>query len=217
MNIMLVNTVFMHRHDLMNLIIIASVLITGGIIAICRRSIVRNQEKYLQLLEWCRNIYDLDQYHTLIRVKAMKKLSKTQKFCNTIINVIFVGLISDILLITIGIALISKFLPDEIYPKYQPPVPIYLPFFEEKKLIDYLINLSIQSCGALITAQSFAYLLNIFLTVSIHILTYLDLIYETIVQMKKVLSLNEPGGVCVGLDVKEWTKMICDMVSDFKQ
>ena len=222
LQIMFINTTFMYRSDLMYLIMTVSFFITISVIILSCFSLVRYQERYLDVIDWCRNIYNLDQYHMLVRPEAISQLDKTSKFCDRLIHVIFVFLTVDSICITLGFAIVSQFLPNEIIGKYQPPLPYYLPFLEKENWVTYTITLILQCFGAHISGTYYGYLIVIFSTISIHFLKYLDLIYETVLQMKICLTRCgnpklEINNKLLEIETKKWTKTVCGMICNFKK
>lgn len=219
-NIILINTVYIDRSNLMNFIISSGVLAVSLIIGFSCFSLVRYQRSYLELIDWCRNVYLLDQYHALVSPEASSQCEKASKFCNRVINLIFVAFTTDALCITLGFAIVDQLLPYHIFGKYQPPIPFYLPFLEQNNWITFTITLIIQTSGLYILAECYTYLLAIIITISIHFTVYLDLINETIVQMKLNLARIEHakgnlGSIDLRFEIKEWTTRICDMISEF--
>lgn len=218
-NILLSNTVYLNRTDLMMFIISGTVQVISIVVGLSCFILVCYQEDYLVVLDWCRNIYDFDQYHPLVKAKAINQLGEVNKMCYKILNIMFVVFTADALCITLGFAIICQILPFNIVEEYQPPVPFYLPILEQNNSITYLITVFMQSSGFYILVQYYIYLLAPTIIVSMHFLKYLDLINETVVQMKVVLSRMQllNSSVDAEIEIKEWTKRICDMITSFKK
>ena len=80
-NILLGNTVYLNHTNLMMLIISGAVQVISLVVGLSCFILVRNQENYLVVLDWCRNAYNLEQYHPLVKSKPLKMLYIGQTSC----------------------------------------------------------------------------------------------------------------------------------------
>lgn len=217
--IMPINTILMFRNDLMYFIISATFLLTIIFTWFSCFTLLHNQETVLEIIDWCRNIYNLDQYHMLVIPKAWSQLDYTKKFCYKAVKVIFFLFNFDGFLVTIGLAIVFQLKPGEAFGKYQPPLPFYLPFVKQNNWATYAITLFLQTFGLNTLCQHFIYLVAIITTISIHLLRYLDLIYETVTQMNLFVIRNGSNinGEFETMELRRWIKRVCDMNCNFKK
>ena len=87
-------------------------------------------------------------------------------------------------------AIIGLFLPEEIYPKYTTPLPFCLPIKNRDNWIVYSVTLFIQIISNFTTGIHFIYSFCIFITISFHIMGYLDIILEVIEEIKSYLLIE---------------------------
>lgn len=214
-HIMLINTIHKNLNDLMNLVMTVSIYTTGLFTQMSCLLLVHHQEDFLKVIDWCRNFYSVEKYHPLIKEKAINQINITKNISYKAIKVSFFGFNLDALCVTFGSAILYQFLPINYIGKYQPPLPFYVPFLKLDNWITYSITIFSQYISVYIICQYFIYVFATIAIVSIHFLRYLDLIIATVIQMKIVLMKNQE--LKFENQTKEWTKTICDMISELKK
>lgn len=135
------------------------------------------QENFVKVLEWCRKVFDGK--HPRV-VKARKLCAKV-----VLINIglcYFLGTTCTILPAIIGI-----FLPEDVVPKYTPPMPFHLPVLDSQTWIAFWLNTLLQSAGVSMYDTLDGILFSIFAMHYIALVPYCDKIIDKVEEFGEII------------------------------
>lgn len=206
------------------LIILQSIALTMYISLFTYFTLLHMKKEHTQqMFDFCHEIYDLEKnFHVKVRESAKKHANIAYIRSRFLIKWTVILFYSDALFMTIGVALIGHFLPDNIYPKYSLPLPYSLSFFEnqETPLAFYFTVFAQCICvfqvviaGALLASTLFA--------VVFHLFAYMDIINEIIGMMGQEMRdhflqvrKGKRKAEETEFDLKLWIPMIVDAVTN---
>lgn len=143
--------------------------------------------------------------------------------------------------VSLGLALVVRLLlPDDIYPKYSLPIPMYLPFQQQRSLIAFSSNLVGQTILCIQAAGLGIYGFGILFCIVVHIFGFLGIVEEFIGKIRKeivtksvvtdqaepstskttlqmaVLTVINRSGPSLNRDIPfaQWMQIVTEMVSD---
>ena len=174
----------MYKYQLIMVFINISMCFVVIIYGLSSFEICRNQVVYDEVFDWCREIYSLNQYHQSMHRKVSNQLNRIQKISLRIIKGFTILCISDMFLVVVLLPIVTLFLPEEIYPKYTTPLPTCLPIQNRDNWPVYGLTVFIQITSCFTLAFHFIYTYCVFTTILIHIMGFLDIILETVEEIK---------------------------------
>lgn len=159
-----------------------SVFLTSHILSKSRR-------KYLELFQWCQSIYNV-RTDSFIDQSIVRRLDNLNDRSMKIVKLLAKICIVDAFLVTFVAAFIGHFLPDTIYPDFQPPLPILLPIQNRNNWAVFLTTVTMQFGVSLVTILLWNIVVNVIVVVSLHIHGYLDVVLIIITEVKSLMENN---------------------------
>lgn len=164
-----------------------SIILSGGVVSVLINtiyavlSIFWNKPEITKMLDWCQKLYEVDQYrHPKLLTAAIFRTDKTCKVTLKLLKWTRIIICSEAFMITIGFAIIGQFLPDNIYPKYSPPLPYYLPFKNQNTYFACFVTTLLQFIFAYSMGIVTVAYLGLFYTIILHFITSFKIILDAI-------------------------------------
>lgn len=191
--------------------------------------IVQHKQEILGFYDWCSKMYNIEEkYHVVQRKRALFHIKYVHKWTVRLFKWMRILLYSDAFAITILISTVGSFLPDHIYPDFLAPLPYILPFEDNKTWKAFIITVLCQYKCAVDLCSFSIFVFGMFYIVSFCILTYLNIIHDT-VQMMGMQIRNQYETEQENVDdieavkfdtngltltIREWNKIIVDQIND---
>ncbi|XP_063708637.1 uncharacterized protein LOC134837202 [Culicoides brevitarsis] len=176
-----------------------------------------NKKEIRSLFTWCEKIYEKSSFHQKLRKIVTEKVTwihewsiKILKYLRVITYVEFLGILTVI-------PVIGYFLPDQIYGKYQLPVPLFLPVKSQDNWIVFLSTSALQIVLLTETVTMGQLIWGVVLVILFHIYGFLEILEASVDQMKEdLLFLHDFRRKKDDLSPKMWISMLVDMICDVK-
>lgn len=196
--------------------------------------IVKNRQEIHGFYEWCRKMYNIEEkYHLVQQKRARYYIKFVHKWTIRLFKWMKILLYSDAFAITILISIVGSFLPDNIYPDFLAPLPYVFPFKDNKTWPAFIFTVLCQYKCAVDLCSFSIFVFGMFYIVSFCILSYLDIIRDTInmmgAQIKEDFERGQESPDNDGIDgietitynvdgvtltFQEWIKIIVDQIND---
>lgn len=191
--------------------------------------IVQHRHEILGFYEWCRNMYNIDKnYHPVQWRRAKFNIRYVHKWTIRLFKWMRILLYSDAFAITILISIVGSYLPDHIYPDFLAPLPYILPFENNKTWPAFIVTVLCQYKCAVDLCSFSIFVFGMFYIVSFCILTYLNIIHDTVQMMgmqirdeyeKEERIVDDIDAIKfdlngITLTLPEWNKIIVDQIND---
>lgn len=148
--------------------------------------LVWEYEKFITVIDWCRKLYENENWEGSIQVIAKTHFDTTFSWCMKIMSNLTRLLVLDAFMVTIAWAAVGQML--HLLDKYRAPMPFILPVKKQDTWVVFFVNMTIQFCGNYVGTVLGGLLMSIFVTIFMHFTTYLDVIEEVI---QKVVESNK--------------------------
>lgn len=168
----------------------------------------------VQIFDWCGGLHETKKnFHPLIHGVAQKRIEWAHKSSIKVIKLLAFILYGDTFSITICFAVLGLWLPESIHPKYEPPLPFYLPFEEQNTLRSFVITTLCQTKCTFDLATFYLIVLGSFYVISINIFAYLNVISDSIKMLDEFvqLELSKSSKEIPLLTIKEWIQIVTDL------
>lgn len=212
------STMYITNFSLLSMILsfgLASVVLN----IICAVTLVYwNKLEIQSLLNWCRKVYDLDEYsHPKLLTAAIIRMEECWKLTMKLLKGARIVLCGMAVMITLGFAIIGLFLPEKIHPKYSPPLPYDLPFKNQKTYLACFVTTVLQFVFSYSMAVVTVAYLGLFYTITLHFFTRLKIVVDAIDimgdEMAESLKTKKQTKK-KNLSVSDWIKIIVQMIND---
>lgn len=218
---LVISTVFATNFKLIYVILVFSMLSSIVTLFIVVFRIFLGKEQLKSFVKWCEDLYDIPiKYHPAVETIAESHLISTESHTVKIIQLTRTLFYVDNFGITMGIAFIGLFLPENVYPKYSPPVPFYLPFPNQETWLAFITTTLTETIIAVHVATLAIFIISAVFCIILHVLGYLDMI-QAIAQKAKLeiaetIESNGNNDEKENNEVsfEEWMEIITEMISD---
>lgn len=215
MFIMFIHTAKVTNYSLMSMIFVTIFIINYLTGFYGCYTILKNREHVERILFWCRSLYETKMtFHPIIQDSARKWVAWANKSSMKLIKVLLVILLTDTFCLTLGFAAIGLVLPEFIIPKYEPPLPFYLPFDNQNTLKSFIITTLCQTKCIFDLACVFMIILGSLYIISLHIYAFLNIIEDSIGMTGDFTDLYKPNHSknenCH--DITEWIQIITELI-----
>lgn len=240
---MCVSTLIVSNFNLISIIFVSSVSMTYCFLFVTLKKFIVNKTVLRGLVKWCESLYDVQEKFNKATHKTVEThLVSIEKLSFRMMKAQQLIIYINSFNITCGFALIGQILPENIYPKFSLPVPIYLPFKNQNTWTAFLSTVLAQTIMANHISIMSTYVLGVFYCTVIHVLGFLDIVQELVAKMngemrsklksfddevqstsksKPTLRLKDLASINKSLNsttedtsFEEWMKIITDMISD---
>ncbi|XP_063709139.1 uncharacterized protein LOC134837683 [Culicoides brevitarsis] len=185
----MISTVVMTNFNITSVIFCLTVSVTSCGFFLSYWILIISRQGIKDLLEWCRKLYDVNRkFQGEVKVIAENRLVQTEAFTVKVFKWIRNLLLFNGIFCCTGGSIISFFLPDDIVPKFEIPVPFMLPFPDQHTWICFITSVVVCQIALVYIALGIIFLSFLFLCITLHILGFCDVILESIEEMKNDLE-----------------------------
>lgn len=224
--ILTVSTIFLTKFSIIYLILSEFIIHTSLSISFALYIMSKHRNLLMELIDWCRQLDGKrDIFHKILGDSGIYYIDDIRKKCFKVLKILRFFIISGGVSCGTLSVVVGYFLPENIHSKFTLPIPLYLPFKNQKTWLAFGTTVFLQTLTALLISALTTMIFEVFYCIIVHILGVLDIIKEIVGKMKNVMKIkafrieqqeNSTVNLCEStldsMSLTDWLKIIVDLI-----